>query len=175
MKHSLRALCLLLTSVTCLAFALTACGGSSWRDDLTSASLSGTLTAALPAGDGWAEVNDGYISSSEWGEDYQLLLDAVSDYCIHLSEQSDMNIDEIGIFHVKNSGDVKKVKAIVEDYVSAKKLRMTSLLESYNPDELPKLDAAKVTVCGSYVLYTILDASATTTAHEAFENALRAE
>lgn len=172
MKHLTRALSLLLS--LCLLGSLVACGGS-WKDDVQTSALGVTITKALPVGDGWATVNDGYISSSEWGEDYQVLLDAVSDYCIQISEQSDMNIDELGVFHVTSSGDVSKVKAIVETYVSAKKLRMTSLLESYNPDELPKLDAAKVTVCGNYILYTILSASDTSAAHSAFESALKAE
>ena len=50
---------------------------------------------------------------------------------------------------------------------------MTPLLESYNQPELPKLDCAKVTVCGIYVFYTILDAEDTATAHNAFETAVQ--
>ena len=49
---------------------------------------------------------------------------------------------------------------------------MKPLLESYNPDELPKLDYATVNVMGRYVMYTILSSADTTTAGSAMEKAL---
>jgi hypothetical protein len=177
MKHtrrlSLITLCALLLALSLLA--LTACDSGNWKDDLTAASLTATVKSALPAGDGWDTVSDDYVSPSAWGEDYADYLELVSDYVITVSAESDMNVDEMGIFHVKNPKDAAKIKSFAETYLEAKKLRMAPLLESYNQAELPKLECAKVTVCGSYVLYTILGADATETAHNAFENALRAE
>lgn len=174
MKHSLRVLCLLLALMLTLC-AFTACDGGNWRDDLTSASLTTTVKAALPAGDGWDTVSDDYVSPSAWGEDYADYLELVSDYVITISAESDMNVDEIGIFHVKDAKDLSKIKSFTEKYLEAKKLRMAPLLESYNQAELPKLDCAEITVCGNYLLYTILGAEDTTAAHSAFEKALKAE
>lgn len=174
MKATLRALLCLLLAL-CLSLPLLSCGGGHYRDDLSSASVSDTVKAALPVGDGYRVAGDSFISESDWGPDYQTLLDAITDRHILLSEKSESNVDEIGVLHVTESGDVKAVRAIVEEYVEAKVLRMTSLLESYNPAELPKLDNARITVCGNYILYTILGDSETTAAHEAFEKALAQE
>ena len=172
MKHTLRALLCLLLALT-LTLPLTACDGGKFRDDLTALSLTDSITAALPAGDGWRAVSENYISPSSWGEDYADYLAKVAEYRIVVSENSDMNVDEVGVFLCKSEKDARAVKEFCESYIAAKTLQMKPLLESYNPDELPKLDCAKVTVCGSYVFYTILNAEDTATAHKAFEDALR--
>ena len=174
-KHTLRILLCALCA-TLLLLSCAACDDSgNWKDDLTSASLATTVKTALPAGDGWDTVSDDYVSPSAWGEDYADYLELVSDYVITISAESDMNVDELGVFHVKNAKDADRIKAFAEKYLEAKKLRMAPLLESYNQAELPKLDCAEVTVCGNYVLYTILNAEDTTAAHSAFEKALKAE
>lgn len=177
MKHATLRILLCALCATLLIASLAACDSSdgNWKDDLTSASLSTTVKAALPAGDGWDTVSDDYISPSAWGEDYADYLALVTDYVITISAESDMNVDEMGVFHVKNAKDANKIKSFAEKYLEAKKLRMAPLLESYNQAELPKLDCAEVTVCGNYVLYTILNAEDTTAAHSAFEKALKAE
>lgn len=158
--------------ILCLA-AFVSCGGATYRSDLTSASVMNTVTAAIPAEDGYAATSEGYINASMWGERYQALLDAVTDYTILISGDSAMNVDELGVFRVKEGGDVKAATAIVKEYVEAQALRHKGLLEAYNPDELPKTENRKVTVCGSYILYSILGNSETAKAHEAFEAALK--
>ena len=170
MKISLR----LLACALCALFLLSAvaCDGGNWRDDLTAESLSITVKAAIPAEDGWNTVSGAYISPSSWGEDYADYLALVSDYTIVISAESDMNVDEMGIFHVKDAGDAAKIKSFAESYLTAYKLRMAPLLESYNQAELPKLECAEVKVCGSYVLYTVLSAEDTAAAQNAFEKAL---
>ncbi len=173
MKYTLRLLACALCAL--ILFSAVACDGGSWRDDLTAESLSVTVKSALPANDGWSTVSGEYISPSAWGEDYADYLALVSDYTIVISAESDMNVDEMGIFRVKDAGDAAKLKSFAENYLTAHKLRMAPLLESYNQAELPKLECAEVTVCGSYVLYTILNAEDTAAAHEAFEKALKAE
>ncbi len=175
MKHNTLRLILCALCATLLLCAVTACDGGNWKDDLTAASLATTVKAALPAEEGWDTVSDDYISPSAWGEDYADYMALVTDHTITISAESDMNVDELGVFHVKNAKDAAKIKDFAEKYLEAKKLRMAPLLESYNQAELPKLDCAEVTVCGNYVLYTILNAEDTTAAHEAFEKALRAE
>ena len=170
MKATLRTvLCLVLT--LCLLLPLTACG-KEYRDDMTAMTLCHAVKNSLPAGDGWSEVSKNYVSASSWGEDFLDYLDKTSEYFILISAESDMNIDEIGVFHVAKSSDVNAVKQFVEEYVVAKKQKMVSLLEAYNPTEISKLDAASVKVCGNYVLYTILSDADTATAQAAFETAL---
>ena len=175
MKLTLRLLTGTLSVLMLLLFAVSCGGGSQWKDDLTTDALCSGVQAALPAGAGWDSVSEDYISPSTWGEDYTLLLADGILHTIVVSSESDMNIDEIGVFHVKDKGDVKAVKTIVETYLEAKKERMASLLEAYNQAELPKLDCAKVTVCGNYVFYTILNAEDTTAAHNTCKDLLKAE
>ena len=171
MKHTLRALLCLLLALT-LTLPLTACDGGKFRDDLTALSLTDSVTAALPAGDGWRAVSENYISPSSWGEDYADYLAKVAEYRIVVSENSDMNVDEVGVFLCKSEKDAKAVKEFCESYIAAKTLQMKPLLESYNPDELPKLDCATVNVMGRYVMYTILSSADTTAAGSAMEKAL---
>ena len=171
MKYTLRALMCLLLALT-LTLPLTACDRGTYRDDVTAAQLSNSITAALPAGDGWRTVSENYMSPSSWGEDYTDYLAKVTEYRIVVSENSDMNIDEVGVFLCKSEKDAKAVKTFAENYIAAKTLQMKPLLESYNPDELPKLDYATVNVMGRYVTYTILSSADTTTAGSAMEKAL---
>ncbi len=173
MKPTMRTCFCLLLTICLLLPALTACGGANYRNDLTSAAVMTSVKAAIPAGDGYRAVGEDYISASEWGEEYTALLDMLADRQILISERADTNVDEIGILRIRDDGNLKQARAIVEDYVEAKQLRLKSLLESYNPAELPKIENGKVTVCGRYILYTILGDSETAAAHEAFDAALK--
>ena len=167
---------LLLSLVLLMTLSLlTACGGEKYRNDLTSAQVMESITAAIPSEEGYRQVSDSYISASMWGENYAVLLENSADYYIILSEKSDVNIDEVGVFHVKDSAKVEELKAIVETYVEGQTLRFRDLLASYNPDELPKLDEATVEVRGNYIYYSILSEDATVKALAAFESALKAE
>jgi hypothetical protein len=170
MKHITRTL-VCLTLALCLLL-LTACDSGKWRNDLTAASLCNTVVEALSSADGWRTVTDKYISASSWGDDYATHMEKVSEYQIMVSENSDMNINEVGVFRCESEKDAKAVGEFVESYLETKKLQLTSLLESYNPAELPKLDTATVNVMGCYVLYTILNSADTTTAGSAMEKAL---
>ena len=68
--------------------------------------------------------------------------------------------------------NAKAVKEFCENYLNAKALQLKPLLETYNPTEITKLDYATVNVVGRYVMYSILNASDTTTAGSALEKAL---
>ncbi len=154
-----------------LCAALVACD-SDYRNDLASSEVMASVKATLPAGDGYRVAGDGFINASDWGADYQKLIDMLIDRQILLSESSDTNIDEVGILRCKDAKCADDARAIVEDYLAAKQLRMKPLLESYNPNEIPKLDNIRVTVCGSYILYTVLSSAETGEAHDAFKGAL---
>lgn len=166
---------LLSLAVVMILTLVTACGGDKYRNDLTSAQVMDQIKTAIPSEEGYRQVSEGYISASTWGENYTALLDNTTDHCIIVSEKSDVNIDEVGVFHVKDSAKVDELKTIVETYVEGQTLRFRDLLISYNPDELPKLDEATVIVCGNYIYYSILSEARTETAKTAFENAVKAE
>ena len=170
MKSLLRVLCMILA--LCTVLSVTACGGKSWRDDLTAREVCNSITTALSSADGWRTVSESYISPSSWGEDYADYLAKVSEYTIVVSENSESNIDEVGVFLCKTEKDAASVKKFAESYLEAKKLQLTPLLESYNPDELPKLDYATVQVMGRYVMYSILRSSDTTVAGSTMEKTL---
>lgn len=174
MKPITRAL-VCLTLALCLLLPLTACDSGKWRNDLTAASLCNTVVEALPVYSGWRVVTDKYISASSWGEDYATHMEKVSEYQIMVSENSDMNIDEVGVFRCATEKDAKAVAQFVNDYLETKKVQTTPLLESYNPTEIPKLDNATVNVMGCYVLYSILNTADTTTAGSTMEKALTPE
>jgi hypothetical protein len=158
---------------TLLLLSVVACDTSSnWRDDLSAVSVSNSVKAALPAEDGWEAVSDDYISPSAWGEDYADYLEKVDGYCIMVAENSDVKIDEVGVFLCKTEKDAKAIKTFAENYLATKKLQLTPLLESYNPEEIPKLEAAAVHTVGRYVLYTIADSADVAAAVAALEKAL---
>jgi hypothetical protein len=171
MKYTLRVLLCLLLALS-MTLPMAACGGGSWRDDLTAAQVCDSVVSAIPSEDGWRAVSDKYISPSSWGEDYTDYLEKVAEYRIVVSENSDMNIDEVGVFLCKSEKDTEAIKEFCENYLNAKALQLKPLLKSYNPDELPKLDYATVNVMGRYVMYSILSSSDTTTAGSALEKAL---
>lgn len=173
-KIALRVLPALLL-VACLLPVLAACDKSNYRDDLTAAAVMDTVKVAASAEGGYKVAGDSYINESNWGAEYEDMLGRLADYQILLATDTSQNVNEIGILRTKSTGDAKKIKAVVDDYIAAVQARMKPLLESYNPNEIPKLNNAKVTVCGTYVLYTILDADTTVKAHDAFEGALAAE
>ena len=171
MKHTLHAVICLILSLF-LLLPLTACDGGSYRNDLTAAEVCDAVTNALPAGDGWRQVSDQYISASSWGDDYADYMKKVAEYRIVVSENSDMNIDEVGVFKCNSEKDAKAIKEFAQNYLTAKVLQLTPLLESYNTAELPKLENVTVNVMGCYVMYTILGSADTTTAGSAMEKAL---
>lgn len=174
MKRTVRYFTFLFTLCIILA-SLSSCDSGNWRNDVAAADLSSRVESALPAGDGFESVSNAFISASSWGEDYADYMKLVTEYRIFVSSNSDMNVDEVGVFRTESSKDAAKIKSFVEEYLKAKKLHMTPLLESYNQAELPKLECAEITVCGNYVLYTILNAADTTKAHSAFESELQPE
>ena len=149
------------------------------RDDLSADALMeavvGSISTAASADDGYVSVSEGYINASMWGEDYARLSEALSDYAICISGHSDMNIDELGVLHVRDSYDPVEIADIARDYLQSQCLRYRSLLEAYNPAELPKAEGGEVLICGRYVLYTLLDEDATKQAHTAFRRVLTGE
>ncbi len=83
-----------------------------------------------------------------------------------------VNIDEFGIFQVKDAADVAAAKETVETYLQ---MRRDTWIPEYMPEERPKLDSAEIKTAGNYVMYAILWDEGKTTAFGAFEDKLKAD
>ena len=172
MKHTLRILICLLLALSMISLA--ACSGQ-WKTDVTVDAIATEMKGATRVSDGWENADSDYISASNWGDDYKEQMEKVVEYRILISSDSANNIDEMGIFRLNSGNDAKAFKGFVDAYLDTYTLRMTPILEAYNQAEILKLNNAKVTVCGTYVFYTIVSESNTSAAHRAFEDLLKAE
>ena len=120
--------------------------------DLMESVVGNLLSTPSSAARGYTEVSEGYLNASMWGEDFAFLSEALLDYAVCISDQADINIDELGVFHVADGYDVDRVAAAARDYLQSQSLRYQNLLAAYNPAELPKADGGEVSVCGQYSL-----------------------
>jgi hypothetical protein len=142
-----------------LALLLCGCdGGRRYRTDLTSWDVMEEILDEMPHdGAEYRLVGDDFISASSFGEGYRELLSSSLDWSVVVSRNADTNVSEIGVFRVREDIDMEGVLATVSSYVDAQKLRLPPLLEMYNPDELPRVENARVERFGQYVVYTILN------------------
>ena len=160
-------ICLMLATV----FAISACGSDSqYKDDVSIDSLSSAIINAVPEENGYTTMGNDYISLEFSGATD--ITENTSAYCVVASTTSS-NVNEFGIFHV--NGDKTKVKDAVQSYVDQQTGKLRSMLEMYSADELSKLDEAKVTVYGNYVIYTIFSKDQTDLALKAVSDLLTAE
>ena len=67
-----------------------------------------------------------------------------------------VDISEFGIFHAPNERAAGELYDEVRDYVSDMQEEQRAFIASYAPQELSKLDGAKVKKFGNYVVYTVL-------------------
>ena len=172
MKHTLRILVCLLLALSMVSLA--SCSGQ-WKTDVAVDTIANKLKDAARVLDGWENADSDYISASNWGDDYKEQMEKVEEYRILISSNSANNINEMGIFRLNSANNAKAFKGFVDAYLDTYTLRMTPILEAYNQTEILKLNNAKVTVCGTYVLYTIVSDSNTSAVHRAFEDMLKAE
>ncbi len=151
----------------CLSLCMTAC--SSFRDDVPVSDLTTAVFGAVATQGGFTAADADYVSLEF--ANASVIDSNVSEWMICASTSS-QTVDEFGIFHVKNGSDVGAVKAEVQDYVSALQVKLEVYLDMYDPAEKTKLENARVTVYGNYVVYTMLDDADTTACLSAIENAL---
>ena len=80
------------------------------------------------------------------------------------------NINEIGIFRV-NSDGVNEIKDMVNNYVA--NLMQSYRAMDYFPEEIEKIDCAKVKVFGNYVIYSFLNEKDSESFYNSIEAAIR--
>ncbi len=121
-----------------------------YTDKLSTEELSATIRATDLGEDEYAEYDREYFeyffSSDTVPEDFKI---------IYSTETNDIN--ELGIFHAKDTEELNELSALTSDYIKNMQNEQRAFIASYAPNELPKLDEAEIMVFGNYVIYAILD------------------
>ncbi|MBE6707007.1 MAG: DUF4358 domain-containing protein [Ruminococcaceae bacterium] len=133
-----------------LAVFLPSCATASFADSSTCAELGELIEATVNDGQEYIPHDDTHRS---------LYFDDVEEYDDYFSAYSanTSDISEFGVFHAPNDEAAAELYDEVCDYVSDMQNEQRAFIASYAPDELSKLDAAKVKKFGNYVVYTVLD------------------
>jgi hypothetical protein len=75
--------------------------------------------------------------------------------CKVMTPMGSTSIDEFGIFKAASIEHVAKIEEALSSYLAN---RVATWDTRYSQEEKPKVDGAKVTIYGNYVIYTILSA-----------------
>ncbi len=144
MKKTIR----IISAILCLTFifSLTACG-KSYKDDKTASQLAAVIEKAAPTNGGYSSAESDFVDFNMKG-----VSEICDEYVIKLSS-ADTDMSEFGVFHAKTSSDAEKISELCQKYVDKVK---TNYNPDYLPEEYPKIQNAKVTVWGNYVVYTML-------------------
>ena len=151
---------------------VTACSGPTYRTDLSSAAVMEDILDELDAEAEYRAVGGNFISASSFGESYADFLALLADHCIVVATDADNNINEMGIFRVRDAINITAAETVVREYVAAQQLRLPDYLSMYNPAEIPKVENAAVKSCGNYIFYTFLNDTDTRKVQAAFRDAL---
>lgn len=144
---------------------LVGCGAKKIKNDVPVDTLATAVTTALGSDD-FVAVADYYYEGS-------MKMDVSGfDGCAVMINSKGVNIDEFGIFQVKDAADVAAAKETVEAYLQ---MRKDTWIPEYMPEERPKLENAEIKTVGNYVMYAILWDDGKAAAFEAFESGLKAD
>ncbi len=121
----------------------------SYADDLPCSELADTVEEQIPVDFGYETFGSEHLRY--YFEDTKLHDDA----CLRYTVRSE-DIGEFGIFHAPNAEARDEIKDLCEDYLEELREEKTTFIESYAPEEIPKLEHAEVRSFGNYVVYAIL-------------------
>ncbi len=111
------------------------------------------------------ELGEGISESLSDGQEYMSFEDAQRDLYFDKASYDDFyhvysvdtnNINEIGVFHAKDAKSAKVLTENCQSYIDDMRDGSRAFIASYAPEELPKLDGARVKCIGNYVIYTVL-------------------
>ena len=139
---------IILASVIFLAAALIGCSQDRYSNSVPCRDILDISKEKAPVEMGYESFDSEYVRA---------YFDATlfEDCDIRFSSLSE-DINEFGIFRSKDKKDAKKLYRSVSAYLSDIKTDKRAFIESYAPEQLPKLDNAEVRRYGSYVAYAIL-------------------
>ena len=152
-------MCLLMTF-------LFSCSGKSYKNDVEVDTLKEKVEELLPVEYGYTEVDQDYFDI------YFGFSDKISDFSVVLSSAS-VDLNEFGIFHVKDKEDISAVKAKIQSYMDDQKSVNIPSVQTYAPSEVPKLEKGSIKVFGNYIVYLFLFPDDQTVVYKAIENLLK--
>ncbi len=120
-----------------------------YADDVPCAEIADTVEEQLPVDFGYETFGGEHLRY--YFEDTKRHDDA----CLRYTVRSE-DIGEFGIFHTPDEESRKEIKELCEDYLETLREEKTAFIESYAPEEVPKLEHAEVRSFGNYVAYAIL-------------------
>lgn len=169
MKNTLKKAAALLLALAAV-LSLAACGGKQeskveYRDDLTTEQIAESIIALR---DDWEFVDIAPLYEN-YAKMAGISLEDVGEYTVRFNAAG-TTADEFGILKAK---DPEKAAAIAELGETYLKFRLEIWMDEYMPEEKPKLENAKVKVCGQYVIYAIFDDETRQQVFDAFENTLK--
>lgn len=145
------------------ALLLSACGGKTYRNDVSASEIGSAVDGAIAAADNMVDAPASYITSS-----MKLDVSNLSDYTVKINSRG-ISIDEYGIFKAADDAQLKEIQTLVNDYLQ---FRLDSWMVEYLPEEFPKIENAEAKTVGSYVMYAILSDSDKKAAFDALESSL---
>lgn len=149
-------------AVVIMISLFSACGGSGAKDPGFETVANGISAASGLSG--LIEVDANYIAN--------MLKLGEGDYaeCKVMLSNTGTSIDEYGVFRGSDEEQAKAIETALNDYLQ---FRLSVWMEEYLPEELPKLQNAKVTAEGCYVMYAIVSDSVRAQVDSAFADCFR--
>jgi len=145
----------------------------------TEADAADTEVKSPPTAAKLAETFDGLLSTAEnlsaMDEEYLLYMmeidpTGVDDWIVKV-QTSGTQVDQYGIFVADDADQARSLAAVLQGYLDRTEESWAQF--NYLPDELPKLEKAKVVTAGNYVLYLIAADSEQDACIRAFEEAVQ--
>jgi hypothetical protein len=160
-------------SVTLLFTMLLGCAvacGSQYGSDVAAPVVLDAMIASLESKDSpeyYVADDETYAVYFDTDEAYTL----VQDCCIAYHNVG-TNVDQFGVFRVKDGQSVEPVRRMVQTYVDGQAEYLYGFASNYQRDELDKIEGAHVEVYGQYVVYTILSSADRASATDALTAAI---
>ncbi len=131
---------------------LVGCSKKQYADDRKCADIGKCIPEVLADSQEYHEFDTTHMNANFQDNDHY-----DDRYVIYSADTNDIN--EIGIFHADSE---EHADALVKDckrYIDDMQQNSRAFIGSYAPEQLPKLDDAKVQRVGNYIIYTVLDES----------------
>ncbi len=155
-----------LLAILLLTCSICSCSKAPLADNVPCAELMDSAEDQIPVNFGYETYGSEHLRY--YFEDTKL----PDDVCLRYSVLSE-DINEFGIFHAPSAEARDELKKLTETYLQSLRTDQRAFIESYAPEELPKLDRSEVKVMGNYVVYAILSDDERELVFETVEKKLR--
>ena len=152
--------------VTLAVLSLTSCSRVGYADNVACSDIGKDTLDTLDDNLEYAEFDEAHV---------ELYFDDTNEYDDYYTVYSTdtNNINEIGIFHASNKDNAEDLADECRDYIEDMQENSRAFIQSYAPEELPKLDGAQVRRFGNYVVYTVLDSDKANAVFESIKENLK--